>query len=121
VTDETVVREVVLRAERDAVWSALTEGGRMSEWFGGTVAIDPRVRGRVSVAEPSGDVREGVVVGLLHPIRLVIEWAAAPDHAKPASRVEFTLEEVDGGTRLTVVERSISASRPVGFLAEVSR
>ncbi|HEY1330901.1 MAG TPA: SRPBCC domain-containing protein [Actinomycetota bacterium] len=114
--DREVRRGIVLPARREEVWDALTDPERLADWFGGVVSIEPRPRGRVTVREPGGTERRGVVVAAGRPYRLVVEWEASP--GRPATRVEFVLEDDPSGTTLTVTEGpSPGASNPVGFLA----
>jgi uncharacterized protein YndB with AHSA1/START domain len=73
-----VTREVVLPAEPEQVWEALTDPERLGEWFANDVELDAR---------PGG---EGV-----------FRW---DDGDGAESTVTIELEDVDGGTRLRVVE-----------------
>lgn len=106
-----VRREVVLPATRDRVWLALTSGRQLSAWFGGEVEIEPRAGGRVTCRE--GDsVRRALVEEAVPLTRLSFRWLTPVDTVGlpgrvPRTRVEFTLEEVSGGTRLTVVEAAL--------------
>ena len=116
---ERVIREAVLPAPRQEVWAALTEPERLAEWLGGEVQIDVRPRGLVAVRGTGGMDRQGRVVAVNRPYRLVIEWweryagADAIDDI-PVTRVEFVLqEEEEGGTRLTVSEWLHAQSGPV--------
>ena len=77
-----VVREIVFPSSPDEVWEALTEPDQLEEWFANDVELDPRPGG-------AGVFRE----------RLVLDW-------DEEGEVEFTLEEVEDGTRLLVRETS---------------
>ena len=91
-----VTREIELESAPDEVWEAMTE----SDWLGEPPAIDPR---------PGGDVRVGPREGWVEEYapgeRLTIWWSSGEGEA---SRVQFDLEETEGGTRLVVTE-----SRPL--------
>ena len=87
-----ITREIVFPASPDEVWEALTEPERLEEWFANDVELDPREGGEgghatVRVAEPGE--------------KLVLDW-----DDEDGGEVEFTLEEVDDGTRLVVRETS---------------
>jgi uncharacterized protein YndB with AHSA1/START domain len=119
-----VRRSVVLPVAVEAVWAALTDAGHLSAWLGGDVEIDPLPGGQLVVRE-DGRVRRGVIVDL-DPLRhLEIRWLAPSrrlgfvwgpddDPAGSSGAVEFVLEALprQAATRLTVVERAPSASRP---------
>jgi len=111
-----VRREIVLPAETAEVWAALTQSEELSEWFGADVAIDARPRGAVTARHPDGAVRRGTVLAANAPYRLVVVWDGAD-----GSRVEFTLESVPSGTRLTVIETQLDASAPERLLLEAAR
>jgi uncharacterized protein YndB with AHSA1/START domain len=105
--EERVTREALLPAPRQQVWSALTQADRLGDWLGGDVEIDPRPRGRVVVRGSGGVERQGRVIAVNQPNRLVIEWWEGSEDRSdtgPATRVEFVLQEEEGGTRLTVSE-----------------
>jgi hypothetical protein len=110
---DRVAREIWVQAEADDVWSAVVGG----DWLADEVHLEltaggdawfrcgDEVRsGWVEAARaPGADGREG---------RLAFWWAI--DH-EPASRVELTLEEHDGSTRVRVVE-----ARPLDVLELVA-
>jgi uncharacterized protein YndB with AHSA1/START domain len=112
-----------------AVWSALTDAGRLSAWLGGDVAIDPVPGGQIAVQE-EGRLRRGVIVDI-EPLRhLEIRWLPVarrmgflwgPDDQPAGSggEVEFRLEPVPespGCTWLTVVERApVPSGRPAAL------
>jgi uncharacterized protein YndB with AHSA1/START domain len=111
-----VERETVVPGTPAEAWRAVVE----SDWLGEDVRIDPRPDGEVDVREPDGemDVREpsgkegrarrGFVEDADPPHRLVFWWSRP---GEDATRVEIALDEVDGGTRVRVVE-----SRPLAIL-----
>src|SRR5947207_3245969 len=99
------MREAVLPASREDVWDAITRPDRLSEWFGGEVAIDPAPRGHVEHRAPDGSHRSGFVLSADRPVRLVFWWRPADeDSLDDGSRVEFVLLEHADGTVLTVSE-----------------
>jgi uncharacterized protein YndB with AHSA1/START domain len=98
-----VERETVVPETPEEVWRAVVE----SDWLGEDVRIDPRPDGEVSTGGGDG-ARHGFVEEADPPHHLVFWWS---DPSDEGSRVEITLEEVDEGTRVRVVE-----SRPLAIL-----
>jgi len=117
---ERVTREALLPAPRQQVWAALTQADRLGDWLGGDVQIDPRPRGRVVVRGSGCVERQGRVVAVNQPYRLVIEWWEGSEDRSdtgPATRVEFVLQEEEGGTRLTVSEWPATRANGYGEMA----
>ena len=94
----SVRREVVLPVPRDRAWELLTDEDALREWLAEDAELD---------AEPGGavraDDREGVVEDVEPGRRLAFRW----DDGDDASRVVWTLDDVPGGTRVTVLERRL--------------
>ena len=107
-----VERTVVLPAPPHVVWPALTEADRLAGWLGGRVELDARAGGRVVVADEDGE-RWGTVEDFQPGRALVLRlWERSAGLS--GTRLEFTLDGVDEGTRLTVVESRIkSAGTPL--------
>src|SRR5918993_5815303 len=93
-----------IEAPRDRVWRALTEEGRIAEWWGSYVSLDARLGGRLTERWTDADGREvvtsGEVVRLIAPRTLELTWADG-DWDEP-TRVLFRLEEAAATTRLTL-------------------
>jgi uncharacterized protein YndB with AHSA1/START domain len=107
-----IERTVVLPASPEEVWPALTEPARLASWLDAEVEFDGRQGGRVVVVDEGGE-RWGTVEWFEPARQLVLRlWEKADRLA--GSRMEFTLDGVDGGTRLTVVESQIEAGREWG-------
>ena len=107
---EAVEREVTVPAAPDEVWPAVTHSDQVSAWFGAEAELDVRPGGRGIFRWPDGTER-GVVVEDVEPARkLSFRWLPfqrTPDGEMvtlPSTRVEITLDEVAGGTRVRVVE-----------------
>ena len=94
----SVRREVVLPVPRDRAWDLLTDPDELREWLADDAELDPEEGGEVR----AGD-HEGVVEAVDPGRRLAFRW----DDGVTPSRVEWTLDEVPGGTRVTVVERRL--------------
>jgi uncharacterized protein YndB with AHSA1/START domain len=101
----SVRREVLLPVDPDRAWELITDPDELEGWLADEVELDPEEGGEVRVAWAEGDRREGTVREVEEGRRLAFVWRG--DRIAP-SRVEWTLEPVEGGTRLVVVERSLS-------------
>lgn len=104
-----VERRVVFPVGRPEVWSAITQPRELSRWFGAdVVSLDLRPAGRMVVRDADGASRRALIETVDAPRRFAFRWLPAPAGpgrgADPGSRVEYVLEEVPGGTALTVVE-----------------
>ena len=103
---DRIARTVQLAHPPAAVWAALTTAEGLGTWFGDEAAIDLRPGGSARMAWASGDTAEMRVERVEEPVVFAYTWRI---HGLPAddprrTYVEFTLEPVEGGTRLTVVE-----------------
>ena len=102
-----VERTVVLPAPPAEVWEAVAEPERLASWFGGHVELEARPGGRVVLTDDDGE-RWGTVESF-EPGRLLVLrlWERSPRLA--GTRVAFSLDPDNGGTRLTVFESAIGA------------
>ena len=94
-----VEREVVFPASPEEVWEALTEPERLEEWFANDVELDPTEGGAGVFRWDNGEERRAIVREAVPGERLVLDW-------DDEGEVEFTIEEIPDGTRLTVRETS---------------
>jgi uncharacterized protein YndB with AHSA1/START domain len=127
---DRIGKTIVVKAPRPRVWRALTEAGEFGQWFGvdlsGTFAPGQRLRGRITHPKYAHVTME-ITVERVEPERLV-SWRWHPyavdpgvDYAaEPTTLVEFTLDDVPEGTRLTVVESGFDRI-PAGRRAEAYR
>ena len=118
-TTDRIEKEILLRAPRSRVWSALTDSKEFGAWFRMEFTEPFRpgatVKGRVTFPGYEHLVAE-MVIETMEPERLFsLRWHPNPvdpnaDYSgEPMTRVEFTLEEVKGGTRLRLVESGFDA------------
>jgi uncharacterized protein YndB with AHSA1/START domain len=102
-----VTRSVVLPAPPEEVWPALAEPERLAGWLGAEVEMEGHAGGRVVLADGDG-LRWGTVErfepGRALALRL---WERSPGLS--GTRVEFSLDDVEEGTRLTVVETVLAS------------
>lgn len=113
-TTDRIEKKIVLRAPRSRVWHAIADAEQFGAWFGarleGEFAPGARVEGRIT--SPGYEhVTMEMTVERVDPERLFsYRWhpyAVEPgvDYSnEPTTLVEFRLDEVAGGTELTVVE-----------------
>jgi uncharacterized protein YndB with AHSA1/START domain len=92
-------KEIVLPAPREEVWDALTEPGRLEDWFANDVEIDLRPGGGASFRWSNGEERHATVTEVEPERRLAFEW-------DDEGEVAFELDDDGDGTRLTVFESS---------------
>jgi uncharacterized protein YndB with AHSA1/START domain len=112
VTDERVTSEIVVPAEATTVWSALTDADELRQWFGAEIEVDARPGGDVRARWPDGGRAVGTVEVAEPDARLAFRWRHVEgvgfgSRLGAASRVEFVLESVDGGTRIVVTEAPV--------------
>jgi len=92
-------REVIFPADPADVWEALTEPERLEEWFATEVELDLQPGGEGVFRWGDGDERRATVRVAEPEERLVLDW-------DDGGEVVVELEQVDGGTRVHVVETS---------------
>jgi uncharacterized protein YndB with AHSA1/START domain len=108
---QQIEKQVFLKAPRSRVWQALVDYKQFSAWFGHEL-IDPIEPGAVVRAKVQWEARDGIEpffkVDAIEPERrFAFRWV--PDELDPAlpyeqqamTLVEFELEEIDDGSRLT--------------------
>jgi uncharacterized protein YndB with AHSA1/START domain len=101
-----IERSVLLDARAGEVWKAISDAAMLGEWLAEDVELDLRPHGAIRCRTEVGKVRQGEVELVEEGERLVFHWQR--DGAEP-SRVELSIEEVSGGTRLTVTESGLEA------------
>jgi uncharacterized protein YndB with AHSA1/START domain len=111
---DRIEKAVTLRAPRSRVWRAITDAEEFGAWFGvkleSTFAEGGTVRGRIT--HPGYEhVTMEMLVDRIEPERYFsYRWhpyAIKPDvdySREPTTLVEFTLDEANGQTMLTIVE-----------------
>ena len=88
------------------VWAALTTAEGLRSWFGNTATIDLRPGGSAQMTWTGGHSADMRVERVEEPAVFGFTWHiyGLPDDDPRRTYVEFTLEPVGAGTRLTVVE-----------------
>jgi len=103
-----VTRELVLPAEPEEVWEALTSPERLAEWLANDVELDVTPGGDGVFRWESGEVRRAVVETVEVGRRLTMRWwdEEAPTET---TTVAIAVEEVEQGTRVVVTESPASS------------
>jgi uncharacterized protein YndB with AHSA1/START domain len=111
---DRIEKKIVLRAPRSRVWRALANAAEFGAWFRVTLdgtAFTPGARVTGKIGEPGYEQWPfEITVERVEPERLLsYRWHPYPQPgvdlgSEPTTLVEFRLEEVPGGTELTVVE-----------------
>ena len=88
------------------VWAALTTAEGLGAWFGDEATIDLRPGGVAQLRWSEGFTVNMRVERVEEPTVFAYTWQihGLPDDDPRRTYVEFTLEPVDAGTRLKVVE-----------------
>lgn len=112
---DRIEKRVELKAPVSRVWRALTDATEFGSWFGvkltGAFEVGRATVGRFTHPDYAHLTWKVQVVELdAERHRFAFLWhpyavdAAVDYEAEVPTRVQFTLEAIDGGTRLTVVE-----------------
>ena len=118
VTDR-IEKHIVLDAPRGRVWRAITDVREFNEWFGvnlsGSFEPGAVVSGRITIPNYDHVTMTAWVETVEPERRFSFRWhpnAIDPyvDYSnEPTTLVTFLLEDVPGGTRLTVIESGFDA------------
>jgi uncharacterized protein YndB with AHSA1/START domain len=101
---DRIEREMTFPARREDVWAAITEPEQLSKWFGTEAELDLRPGGAGVFRWGEIEVRV-TVEEVTPPSRFSYRWEPSHTPAGGATTlVEFALEEIPGGTRLSLVE-----------------
>lgn len=114
---DRIERIDVLPVSRQRVWDAITKPEQLSQWLSMVMEMDFRVGGAIQFTWENERSPYPGVIEVIEPLhRFAFRWSSyAIGHPElklaPASStlVEFTLEEVAEGTRLTVVESGFAS------------
>lgn len=122
---DRIEKQVLLKAPLERVWHALSDAGAFGSWFGvrfeGPFVAGEHLTGRMTPTTVDPGVAKAQAAYEGHPFDITVErvepmrlfsfrWhphAVDPDvdyTREPTTLVEFVLEEVPDGVRLTVIE-----------------
>ena len=107
---DRIERRVTFAAPRERVWASLSAAAELSKWFAPKVDLELAVGGSAVFRWDEQDVTShGVVEEIEEPVRFAYRWEAS--HGE-MTRVEFQLEEVEGGTQLMLFETGFAELPP---------
>ncbi|HKN99873.1 MAG TPA: SRPBCC domain-containing protein [Pseudonocardiaceae bacterium] len=103
---DRIERSVEIAHAPATVWAALTTADGLAGWFGDKATIDLRPGGTARLSWPEGHTAELRVERVEEPAVFGFTWGiyGLPEGDPRRTYVEFTLQPVGAGTRLTVVE-----------------
>jgi uncharacterized protein YndB with AHSA1/START domain len=107
-----VTREIVVDAEPEEVWEALTDPARLEEWFANDVELDAEAGGEGVFRWENGEERYALVEEVDVGRRFSFRWR---DGAGEETVVAISLDAVGPATRVVVTE---SATGPAACAAE---
>ena len=116
---DRIEKQIVLDAPRARVWRAITDVREFNAWFGANLTspftAGGMVSGRITIPGYDHLTLTAWVETIEPERRFAFRWhpSATDPNAdysnEPTTLVTFTLEEVPGGTRLTIVESGFDA------------
>lgn len=103
---DRIERTVEIAHPQRKVWAALTTAEGLGTWFGNKATIDLRPGGLAEMSWTEGHRAHLRVERVEEPSVFGFTWHiyGLPEEDPRRTYVEFTLEPVGAGTRLTVVE-----------------
>jgi uncharacterized protein YndB with AHSA1/START domain len=103
---DRIERTIELAHPPAKVWAALTTAEGLGSWFGNEATIDLRPGGAARMSWTTGDNAEMQIERVEEASVFGFTWHihGLPDDDPRRTYVEFTLEPLGAGTRLTVVE-----------------
>jgi uncharacterized protein YndB with AHSA1/START domain len=111
---DRIERTVEIARPPAEVWTALTTADGLAAWFGDEATIDLRPGGSARMTWKQGHAAEMRVERVEEPRVFGYTWHiyGLPEDDPRRTYVEFTLDAVAGGTRLTVVESGFAQLSP---------
>jgi len=96
-------RSIDIQASPRTVWNLLATQEGMRQWFEPTIEIDPKVGGFHRHLNQFANIHiSGHVQEMVPDKTLVLSWLEEDGDWKFPIRLAFTLEEIPGGTRVTM-------------------
>jgi uncharacterized protein YndB with AHSA1/START domain len=121
-TTDRIEKHAVLRAPLSRVWQAITDSQQFGEWFRvdlqGAFAEGAVVSGRMTEPGYEHAIMEVLVEKISPQSYFAFRWHPYEENGgvdfatAPTTLVEFFLEEVSEGTRLTIVESGFDCIPP---------
>ncbi|HEY2780066.1 MAG TPA: SRPBCC family protein [Steroidobacteraceae bacterium] len=128
---DRIERKVMINAPRSRVWRAVSDAGELGDWFGvnfkgKAFVAGQHIQGKITYPGYEHLTMDVLIEQIVPPQRLSWRWHPAAIDPKvdysnePTTLVVFDLQEVEGGTMLTVVESGLDKI-PLARRADVFR
>ena len=106
VTIKTIEQSVTFNASPHDVYEALMDSEKHSQFTGAKASISREVGGSFTAYDGA---LSGAIVELVPDAKIVQTWRGSDDGWVPGhySTATFSLEAIDGGTRLTLVQTGV--------------
>jgi uncharacterized protein YndB with AHSA1/START domain len=114
---DRIERTVEIAHPPSTVWAALTTADGLAAWFGDEATIDLRPGGSARMSWTGGFKVDMRVERVEEPTVFGFTWHiyGLPKDDPRRTYVEFTLEPIGAGTRLTVVESGFAQLSPDAY------
>ncbi len=114
--EDRLEREVWINAKPEVVWTFFTQPEKMIRWMGVEAAAEAKPGGVYRVNITGKAIAAGAFVQATAYRHLVYTWGWEGEEALPPgkSRVEVTLQEDKGGTRLRVLHSGLPPDQVAG-------
>jgi uncharacterized protein YndB with AHSA1/START domain len=114
---DRIERTVEIARPLSTVWAALTTAEGLAAWFGDEATIELRPGGSVRMSWTDGATVDMRVERVEEPTVFGFTWQiyGLPKDDPRRTYVEFTLEPIGRGTRLTVVESGFAQLSPDAY------
>jgi uncharacterized protein YndB with AHSA1/START domain len=111
VVPDTIEREIVIEAPPSVVWAIVTQAQHLAGWFSDEAEIDLRPGGRILLTWHGHGSYEGRVEAVDLPYLFAFCWQTREGEFSETNStlVAMTLEPVETGTRLRVVESGFAS------------
>lgn len=113
-SQDTIERELMLEANIDKVWDAITNPEQLSQWFGDTADIPLLAEGEPIVFGWGDDLSKGIIQTVNPPNVFAFRWQSsrlgrsAEFSGEYSTLVTFTLTAIPTGTHLHMIETGFS-------------
>jgi uncharacterized protein YndB with AHSA1/START domain len=116
---DRIERVVEISHPRADVWAALTTSEGLAAWFGNEAMIELQPGGSARMSWSDGSVVDMRIERVEEPAVFGFTWQiyGLPKDDPRRTYVEFTLEPIGVGTRLTVVETGFAQLPPDAYRA----
>jgi uncharacterized protein YndB with AHSA1/START domain len=117
---DRIERVVTLPVSQERAWRAITEPAELSRWFMAFTIPELRAGADFTFEYQPGMSAPGRIEAVEPPRRFAYSWHPGSAPLEETTLVEFILEEIAGGTRLTLTETGF-ASLPAEMYEQAFR